>query len=141
MNAEHLDLILDSALSKACDTLEKGEDVKPYLLVMDQNAFIHFSEDFDQEVYDSDPEELLSDLMIRLQKRSQEEKIKGGALVCQVKVKHPDYGEYCNAINALVEYNDGNAFDCFLPYNKIENGVEYGEVFTSKVESKVFPKA
>ena len=140
MNAEDLDLILDSGLSKACDSLEKGKDIKPYLLVMDQNSYIHFSEDFGDEVYEADPEEFLGDLMIRLKKRASEEKIKGGAIICQVKVKHPDHGEYCSAINALVEYSDGNAFDCFLPFNKIENGVEYGEIFTTQVDSKVFPK-
>ena len=59
-------------------------------------------------------------------------------LVCQVKVKHPEYGEYCSAIEAHVEYKDGSSYDCFLPYNKKDDRVEYGDIFSSEVDAKVF---
>ncbi len=138
MKTEHLDLMLDSALTKACEKLEKNENVYPYVLVMDKNAYVQFSEDFDQDVYESDPEELIEDLYIRLQKRALEEDIFAVGLVCQVKVKHPEYGEYCSAIEAHVEYKDGSSYDCFLPYNKKDDRVEYGDIFSSEVDAKVF---
>lgn len=138
MKTEHLDLMLDSALTKACEKLEKNENVYPYVLVMDKNAYVQFSEDFDQDVYESDPEELIADLYIRLQKRALEEDIFAVGLVCQVKVKHPEYGEYCSAIEAHVEYKDGSSYDCFLPYNKKDDRVEYGDIFSSEVDPKVF---
>ena len=42
MNSEHLDLMLDAALTKACEKLEKGEVLHPYVLTMDKNTFIEF---------------------------------------------------------------------------------------------------
>ncbi|WDE96940.1 hypothetical protein PQO03_03065 [Lentisphaera profundi] len=138
MKTEHLDLMLDSALTKACEKLEKNETLYPYVLVMDKNAYVEFNDDFDQAVYESDPEELIEDLFLRLKKRADEEDIYGAGLVCQVKVKHPEYGEYCSAIEAHVEYKDGSAYDCFLPYNKKDDKIEYGEIFSSEIDPKIF---
>jgi len=140
MNSEHLDLMLDAALTKACEKLEKGEVLHPYVLTMDKNTFIEFSEDFADEVYESDPEELIEDLYIRLQKRAQTEQILGSVLVCQVKVKPPGKSTYSSAVEAHIEYHDGSSYDCFLPYSKNDSDVNYGQIFSSERDSRVFAK-
>jgi hypothetical protein len=140
MNSEHLDLMLDAALTKACEKLEKGDVLHPYVLTMDKNTFIEFSEDFPDDVYESDPEELIEDLYIRLKKKVDTDKILGSVLVCQVKVKPPGTSTYCSAVEAHVEYFDGSSYDCFLPYNKNESQVNYGEIFSSECDPKVFVK-
>ena len=141
MNAEHLDLMLDAALTKACEKLEKEQVLHPYVLTMDKNTFIEFSEDFSEDVYESDPEELIEDLYIRLRKRAEIDKILGSVLVCQVKVKPPGKSTYSSAVEAHVEYCDGSSYDCFLPFSKDGSQVNYGQIFSSETESKVFVKS
>ena len=48
---EHLDIMLDAALSRACEKLEKDEILHPYVAMMDKNTYVHFNEDFDQDIY------------------------------------------------------------------------------------------
>ncbi len=135
---EHLDLLLDSALSKACEKLEKNQTLNPFVCMMDKNTYVHFNEDFDQEIYESDPEQLIEDFFIRLQKEVKEKDFLGCVVVSQVKVKHPEYGEYCSAVEAHLEYKDGTAVDCFLPFNKKTDLVEYGDIFSTGIDPKVF---
>ena len=139
MNQEDLNLILDHSFSWGCDMLEKDGYFYPFALTLEHNGSIQRSGDLSEEEKDKDPEELIKQMHATLAAGCRQKMHKAVAVGTDVKVQRFQSEGYVKAIEVSIEHEDGSAFDCYLPYQKNENGsFQYGTVFSNPKDAEKF---
>ncbi len=139
MNQADLNLLLDHSLSWGCDELEKNGFFHPYAITLQPDGELQRSGELTDEEKNKDPEELLEQIHAMLAAGCRQKLHKAVAVGVDVKVQRFKSEGFVKAIEVMIEHEDGNAFDCFLPYRKKENGsIEYGQVFSSALSPEKF---
>lgn len=140
MNQEELNLLLDHALSWGCDTLEAQGFFHPYAITLENDGSLQRSGELTDEEKSKDPEELLKQIHATLAAGCRQKLHRAVAVGVDVKVQRFKSEGFVKAIEVSIEHIDGNAFECFLPYNKNEDGsIQYGAIFSNPVEASKFP--
>ena len=63
------------------------------------------------------------------------------AICLDVRVTVPDKIEKTDALNIMLEHENGEALGVFLPYEKgFDDQIEYGQMFATPIEPKVFAR-
>lgn len=142
MNQEELNLILDHALSWGCDTLEADGFFHPYAITLENDGSLQRSGALSDEEKAKDPEELLKQIQATLASGCRQKLHKAVAVGSDVKVQRFQSEGFVKAIEVSIEHIDGNAFECFLPYSKNEDGsIKYGAIFSNPIDAgKFIPK-
>lgn len=139
MNQADLNLILDHAFSWGCDKLESEGYFHPYALTLEHDGSIQRSGDLNDEDKSKDPEELLKQYHATLAAGCRQKMHKAVAVGTDVKVQRFKSEGYVKAIEVSIEHEDGNAFECFLPYSKNADGsIQYGSVFSNPIDPVKF---
>ncbi|MEN9361258.1 MAG: hypothetical protein RL095_2793 [Verrucomicrobiota bacterium] len=141
MNSEDLNILLDVALSKGCDELEKQGFVHPFAISLGRDGEIQVSGEFKAAELSGDPEHFLAELHATLALSCAAGKYRGTAVGCQVKVVRFKNEGAVTAIEVLIEHQDGTAVDCFLPFKMTAGGKPtYGSVWSIAAENRKFIK-
>ena len=135
MNQADLNLLLDHAFSWGCDTLEADGFFHPYAITLESDGSLQRSGKLTDEEKAKDPEELIKQIHATLASGCRQKLHKAVAVGVDVKVQRFKSEGFVKAIEVSIEHEDGNAFECFLPYQKNQDGsVQYGEVFSNPVD-------
>ena len=141
MNSEDLNILLDIALSKGCDELEKQGFVHPFAISLEQSGEVQVSGEFKSTELSGDPEKFIAEIHDTLALSCAAGKYRGTAVGCQVKVVRFKNEGAVTAIEVLIEHQDGTAVDCFLPFKIGKDGKpSYGTVWSIAADNRKFQK-
>jgi len=137
MNRADLDLLFDDAVQTACHFLEKHGEFFPFGVVLTAAGERHHVEGWTGS--EQPPTETLVEMLIRgFRSGADTGEYRATALVKDVRVHDNERDVTSDAVAVTLEHRDGTAIQCFLPYERTESGVDYGEVFANPLERTVF---
>ena len=135
MNQEHMNAILDVALTYGCDLLERDNKFFPYAVTLEKDGQVNRSESIDVDSSDEDPEEIFDQMKQTLKRDVLEGQFIGYGVGLDVKVKRFESEGFVKAINVFIYHQDGTAFECYLPYSKRpDNNYDFGQVWGQPVK-------
>ena len=138
MNPEDLNFLLDNSLSMGCDLLEKDGFFHPFSFVLDPNGQLMRSSELTEEEKGKNPEEILNQIHATLASGCRQKLHKAVTVVSDVKVQRFKSEGFVRAIEVIIESDDGSGYDCFLPYKKAGDQIQYGTIFHSAFDSNKF---
>lgn len=138
MNAEDLNKLLDHSLSLACDQLEKEGFFHPFSFALSHDGELMRSGELSEEEQGKDAEDIIKQMNASLESGCRQKMHKAIAVVSAVKVERFVSEGYVKAIEAMIEHEDGTAYDCFLPYKSVGDQVQYGTLFSTPFDSIKF---
>ena len=135
MNQEHLNVLLDVALSMGCDMLERNGVFFPYAVSLEKDGNVQRSSEIDVESCEDTPQDLFHDYQLRLKRNVIEGLFTGCSIGLDVKVERFASEGFVKAINVYIYHESGHEFECYLPYKiNDDKSVDFGNVFAQQLE-------
>ena len=135
MNQEHMNAILDVALTYGCDLLQRDNKFFPYAATLEKDGSVQRSESIDVDSSDEDPEKIFEQMCQTLKRDVMEGLYLGYGVGLDVKVKRSPTEDYTKAVHVYIYHQDGTAFECYLPYSKaVDGNYAFGQVWGQPVQ-------
>ena len=134
MNQEHMNVLLDVALSMACDMLETKGKFFPYAVTLENDGNVQRSSEIDVDTCEDSPQDLYHDMQLRLKREVMEGVYTGVAVGLDCKVERFVSEGYVEAVSVYICHTSGHEFECYIPYKVNEDKtLTLGQVFAQQI--------
>jgi hypothetical protein len=135
---DEMDALLDMTLTFSRQMLEERGGFYPHAASIDSSGEMQVAHAWTGEEYPPS-DELIRILYDSFRGQASKGEIRAAAVACDVRVTPPGADEPGDAIRVGIEHAEAEPVFVFLPYTKKRlRGIDYGELFAVRGESKVF---
>lgn len=138
--SEEIQKLLDYLLPFAEQMLTRDGEFYPYAAAVDTAGSIEAVGPA-VETDDPDVSDILVALHADLREQAAEGVIRASGIAADVTLTDPDSGETTDAVQVELDHAEGDAVDVYVPYEREDEGVKFGELVAAEGREPVFSAA
>lgn len=138
--SEEIQKLLDYLLPFAEQMLTRDGEFYPYAAAVDTAGSIEAVGPA-VETDDPDVSDILVALHADLREQAAEGVIRASGIAADVTLTDPDSGETTDAVQVELDHAEGDAVDVYVPYEREDEGVKFGELVAAEGREPVFSPA